>query len=225
VAETTVLCGGKWVVIMRQSKFLLSVAAAALISGVTATAASAAFPGIGADTNGPALILTVQPGGSFTVANGPGFAQGPYDGSDDAYIGVVNNSGVTINSVTLHGTVNTNGGIFGFDGDGIGNFPGVGTNASDTSNGHYGGPNSFFSGITCSAGICNDGTVNFVGGMPAGSTGVFIFSLENPLTAGQIIPGTVPLPATWAMMLAGFAGIGYLAYRGTKKNPTAVAAT
>jgi hypothetical protein len=34
----------------------------------------------------------------------------------------------------------------------------------------------------------------------------------------------VPEPATWAMMLIGFAGIGFLAYRKTKKNSAATAA-
>ncbi len=34
----------------------------------------------------------------------------------------------------------------------------------------------------------------------------------------------VPEPSTWAMMLIGFAGIGFLAYRKTKKNSAATAA-
>jgi hypothetical protein len=33
-----------------------------------------------------------------------------------------------------------------------------------------------------------------------------------------------PLPSTWLMMLGGFLGLGFFAYRGTKKNATAVAA-
>jgi len=35
---------------------------------------------------------------------------------------------------------------------------------------------------------------------------------------------TTPLPSTWTMMLIGFAGLGFFAYRGTKKNAAAVAA-
>jgi hypothetical protein len=34
----------------------------------------------------------------------------------------------------------------------------------------------------------------------------------------------VPEPSTWAMMLIGFAGIGLMTYRRTKKNTTALAA-
>ncbi len=33
-----------------------------------------------------------------------------------------------------------------------------------------------------------------------------------------------PLPSTWTMLIAGFVGLGFFAYRGTKKNGTAVAA-
>ena len=33
-------------------------------------------------------------------------------------------------------------------------------------NGHYGGPDAFFTNISCTAaaGLCNDGVVNFIGG-------------------------------------------------------------
>jgi PEP-CTERM motif len=31
----------------------------------------------------------------------------------------------------------------------------------------------------------------------------------------------VPEPSTWAMMLAGFAGLGFLAYRGSRKTQPA----
>jgi hypothetical protein len=35
--------------------------------------------------------------------------------------------------------------------------------------------------------------------------------------------GGVPEPSTWAMMLIGFAGLGFKAYRRTKRNTTALA--
>jgi hypothetical protein len=34
---------------------------------------------------------------------------------------------------------------------------------------------------------------------------------------GNFAPGTVPEPSTWAMMLFGFAGLGFLGYRKTRK--------
>jgi len=33
-----------------------------------------------------------------------------------------------------------------------------------------------------------------------------------------------PLPATWTMLIAGFLGFGFFAYRGTKKGSAAIAA-
>ncbi len=33
-----------------------------------------------------------------------------------------------------------------------------------------------------------------------------------------------PLPATWTMLIAGFVGLGFFAYRGSKKNSAAIAA-
>lgn len=33
-----------------------------------------------------------------------------------------------------------------------------------------------------------------------------------------------PLPSTWSMLIAGFAGLGFFAYRGTKKSSAAIAA-
>jgi PEP-CTERM motif-containing protein len=33
-----------------------------------------------------------------------------------------------------------------------------------------------------------------------------------------------PLPSTWTMLIAGFAGFGFLAYRGSRKNAAALSA-
>jgi hypothetical protein len=38
------------------------------------------------------------------------------------------------------------------------------------------------------------------------------------------LTATTPLPSTWIMLLSGFVGLGYFAYRGTKKNAAAIAA-
>jgi hypothetical protein len=42
--------------------------------------------------------------------------------------------------------------------------------------------------------------------------------------AYQMQVDATPLPATWLMLLSGFLGLGFLAYRGTKKNAAAIAA-
>jgi PEP-CTERM motif len=55
-----------------------------------------------------------------------------------------------------------------------------------------------------------------------------IMAFDNPLVVGPVLVGTwdvtisavadVPEPSTWAMMLLGFAGVGFMAYR--RKNKT-----
>src|SRR4051794_40886796 len=73
-----------------------------------------AFPSIGYDTHGAEVILTIGPGGNVSVSAPSG--QGPYDGIEDTYFGVVNlpNSGVILNGLKVNGSF-----IFGFDADGI----------------------------------------------------------------------------------------------------------
>jgi hypothetical protein len=48
---------------------------------------------------------------------------------------------------------------------------------------------------------------------------------ENPntITISPLISAT-PLPSTWVMLLGGLVGLGFFAYRGTKKGSAAVAA-
>jgi hypothetical protein len=40
----------------------------------------------------------------------------------------------------------------------------------------------------------------------------------------NVVVSSTPLPSTWTMLVAGFFGIGFFAYRGTKKNSASVAA-
>jgi hypothetical protein len=37
-------------------------------------------------------------------------------------------------------------------------------------------------------------------------------------------PSATSLPSTWTMLIAGFVGLGFFAYRGSKKNTAAIAA-
>ena len=99
--------------------------------------ANAPFPAFGFDT-GPGFIITVGTGAGV-VATG----QGPYDGIEDTYIGVINNTNAPLSSLP----VSSNLAIYSFDGDGINTFGANGgvNNAQDTTG--YGGPNAFFSNI------------------------------------------------------------------------------
>jgi hypothetical protein len=138
---------------------------------------------VGQDTN-CGWVITVNAGGSTSVTNQNG--RGAYDGSEDALVGIVNNSDALVTSVTLQGSSD----IFGFDGDGICNYG----NFAQTSNGaycasltggdaidpnDYEGPNNTFTGISSGA---TTGTVAFTSALvPGGST---FFSLEDsPFTA------------------------------------------
>ena len=174
-------------------KTLLTSAAVAATALVAASAAQA-WPAFGADTQ-PGIIITYTNSGVSSVTTG----QGPYDGIEDTYIGVVNNSSVTRTSLNLSSTAN----IGGFDGDGIDaspyNSPG---NASDSTG--YGGPQSFFTNN-----LGTSLTVNFLGGLAPGAT--TYFSLEEPVAVSGSF--SVPEPTTWALMLIGVAGIGYAARR------------
>lgn len=186
-------------------------AAIAAMSGGSAYAA--VFPGFGANPSGPEFLITFTDSGVSTMLN-PVYSTdpGPYDSSDDTYFGVINNSSKTISSFNLASTTQS---IGAFDGDGIdtGLYLGIPNNPSDTSG--YGGPNAFFTNNTGFA-----LTVNFITPIAANG-GTDIFSLEEPVALNNIVVGT-PEPSTWAMMLAGFAGLGYVAYR--RRNGKTVAA-
>jgi hypothetical protein len=195
------------------------------------------FTGYGNDTQGPEIYLTYN-GTSVNVALAStlGYAttdQGPYDGADDTYIGVINTSSTTLSSINLSGTQD----IFGFDDDGIqsfgspvtatqfaatggidvseylngvvspGNFEGNGTG--------YAGFNNYFSNVNESASP-ETGTINFVGGLAPGATAYF--SLEEALsgaigTGGGLTGGGNSVPdagSTMALLGASLIGLGSL---------------
>jgi hypothetical protein len=190
------------------------VAAAALMMATQASAALATFtdfPNGGFDTSGVEYLIVANPDGSFTTSANPAYTHPhPYDNVEDTYFGIVNNSGHTLTSIGLSSSSQP---IFGFDGDGIDTYIPV-VHLQDPTG--YGGPIASFSSISADK---KSGTVNFGTGLAfynaAGNcTGTCstYFSLEDPVTINTFTPG-VPEPATWAMMILGFAGVGFFAYR------------
>ncbi len=146
-------------------------------------------PTVGQDASCQLLITVTDTGQSFqTDASQP-----PYEGDDDALIGVQNNSTHMIGSLQLSAS-----GVFNFEGDGIcqpANWPvsggltppgcppafNVGP-AGYMPNG-YEGPQTWFSGFAGGS----SGTVNF--NPPLAPGGWAYFSLESPPTGQSIVVG------------------------------------
>lgn len=175
------------------------------------------------NTAGCAVLVTVGPGGTLSILLNPNNSQ-PYDGSDDALVGVVNNSGASLSSLRLSAV---GSGLFGFESDGI--CDGTYTLTCDTAHGFnfptgymttgYEGPNTFFSNISTDT---DSGTVNFMTALTNG--GSTYFSLENtPQTlaadslggtgsVGAVGPGnpggsTVPEPSSFALLGTGLVAL------------------
>jgi hypothetical protein len=118
--------------------------------------------------NGCDTIITITDTGAAIAFTG----QGPYDGNDDTIIGVTNNSSVAITTLGLQSEL----GIFAFDGDGLTSFGIAGNPQDDTG---YGGPNAYFTDISSDF---TSGIVHFIVPIPPNG-GVGYFGLENALTA------------------------------------------
>ena len=151
------------------------------------------------------FIITIGAGNVITGAVVPGAA--PYDGSDDALVGVVNNSGALFTGTISFSGSGNGGGLFAFDGDGICNYASAAYCAKAPTG--YEGPLNIFTGINASG---TSGTVDFstLGGIAVGAT--TFFSLEGSPASivaggglGGIPGGTgqVPEPATLSLLVAG----------------------
>jgi len=147
------------------------------------------------------LDIVINPGGTVTVIGGSTGFQIAYDEVEDVAINVFNNSGQTLNSLTLSGPL-----IFALDGDGIGTEA-FGTIYDTTG---YGGP-----GVTYSIVDFNNGTINFTGGLADGDN--TFFSLEEGVSTAfaSLTNATpnAPLPSTAWTGLALLAGVGMLKFR------------
>ena len=125
------------------------------------------------------ILLVVNPDKTISVIGDP--SVGPFDGSDDTLVGIINNSAAPVQAITVSGPGSD---LSGFDGDGIcsGDY-GTWNGSSGCPYGPtgYEGPGTSF--VTSSA-LPDDAEVDFSGGLAPGASAYF--SLEGALVSAQL---------------------------------------
>jgi hypothetical protein len=74
--------------------------------------------------------------------------------------------------------------------------------------------------MTTVSGTEGSGTIEF----PGTVSSITFTTTPEDYYAFTIGVAATPLPSTWTMLIAGFLGLGFFAYRGSKKNTAAIAA-
>ena len=112
------------------------------------------------------VLLTINADGSVSATNPAGTTT--YDGSDDAMIGIMNNTSTTLNHFLILGSSSFGGSFGGMDGDGIcqtSRFTGAACGISPTNTTFDYAPD----GITLTAIYATDGYVDIAGGLMPGA--------------------------------------------------------
>ena len=176
-----------------------------LLIGLASTVMASPVCPVTSNTNSDCgYILTINADSSVTGMVVPNAS--PYDGNDDALIGVINNSTATFTAgISLSGSGN-GGGLFAFDGDGICSY--VSASYCSTAPTGYEGPTTTFSKINAAQ---DTGTVSFTGLLPGTST---FFSLEGSPASingggGPVIGPSTPEPGTISLLATGMLGLVY----------------
>lgn len=208
-----------------------TVLAGAATVGTAPLAVANTCPAVGL-SKGCNLTITLNANGTATVGNGS--SPGNYDGSDDTLVGVINNSGHTVNSIHLSAPLSR---IFGFDGDGpsqdtfsiSGSSTGYSTNSFSTGHstnglgltGGSGSSGHAYSGTDSTSGTYdlhgplnsfsnisgNSGDIVF-GSSGLANGGSAFFALEERGTSVSFTATTsVPEPGSLGILSAGLLGL------------------
>ena len=176
---------------MKSWKLGASLATSAAALAFATPSMAVTCPALGVIGAGCNIVITANSNGTFGVVTANA---NPYDGVEDSLVGVQNNSGSVLSSISLTGS-----NIFGFDGDGQNFYTGISYDASG-----YAGPGTSFNIANANSGI-----VNFLnGGLANGGFAWFTLEESPAVTGGIVVTRGVPEPATWALMLLGFAIVG-----------------
>ena len=132
-------------------------------------------PPIGNDTGGCGILIEVTDSGYTVLADG---TEGPYDGSDDTLVGVVNLTGKPVSSLLL----SSQAPIFGFDGDGLCTVGPVPPGCPFPGSTGYEGP-----GVSFAVGSSYGGKVNFATALQQNDTAYF--ALEDAISASEVFKG------------------------------------
>lgn len=133
-------------------------------------------PAVGQDSSCE-ILLQVGDDGTAILADP---SQGPFDGSDDTLVGVLNSSSQALANVQIASDTD----VFGFDGDGICSGYTPGPPACPYGPTGYEGPDTSFSNISADQ---SGGTVDFATPLSPGQS--TYFSLEEALSATSVVVG------------------------------------
>lgn len=210
-----------WTMRILQGVGLVAAAAFMVVVGTMTGAApaqagsfqSGVCPAVGADTDCQTGIVLLKVGSTYQAQVYNNLNNGTYDGSEDTLVGLVNNTGADVTSLTLTGS-----NIFGFEGDGA-----CSRNYLDCRLGY---DSTGYAGLTTTSGVTesfsgysdpNTGTINFSGaGLANGDTAWF--SLEEDLSLSIItvhavnnstsVETTVDAPEPASLVILGGALLG-----------------
>jgi hypothetical protein len=191
------------------------------VYGAAPTSPFTQCPPVGADKMGCQLLVVVSAVNSSGAATAFNVFQsttdlGPFDGTEDTLIGVLNSSTGTLKSITLFG--GTGSGVFLFDADGAcfsattytpappaAQCPGGAYTTADP--GDYASINASFGTIVPSG---DSGTINLGGAAGLAVNGSAWFDLEGVINAQQIggSPPPTPAPSTVWLVVTGLAAVG-----------------